>query len=501
MTAASDTPDILVIGGADRGQAGALAAIAGTPGVAVQAADCLEAAEAILGGARNRSVHLIVIGPDVERPLLLARQLRRISPYSQFLFLRGGDRLKRLSETLAFVPDLSGAWAVDTDAGPQQIRPIVEEAIEASRARRQAATLPDKLNSMLAQVDARKQAEPRRQSLTLWQSFFSAVLSQAPDPIFATDMKGGLLTWNDAAVPFFGVKPEEVGESAASLQLPDPWLDEVSELLGRAASGQSITQHEARLPRADGTHVDLSLSLAPVRDEHDTVVCISFVARDISEQKQLQAQQQLLIRELNHRVKNVLALVQSIARRTARHTGSINAFLDAFDGRLQAMSAAHSLLSESWWRGAALPDIARAVLELHVRDGRIELKLPDLQLAPSLASSLSLVLNELGTNAAKHGALSAAAGCIRLTGREVTTGDGKRQLELEWREEGGPAVGTPDHSGFGTRLITQLIAYQHQGKVELDWAASGLVCRITMPLGSPHVTQRDVGLPRGPDLH
>jgi len=141
------------------------------------------------------------------------------------------------------------------------------------------------------------------------------------------------------------------------------------------------------------------------------------------------------------------------------------------------------------------------VLDMHMRDGRIELRLPNLQLAPSLASSLALVLNELGTNAAKHGALSVAAGSIRLTGREVVTGDGERRLELEWREDGGPAVAAPERSGFGTRLISQLIAYQHQGRVDMDWARSGLVCRIVMLLGSPHGAQRNAGLPPGPERH
>ena len=125
---------------------------------------------------------------------------------------------------------------------------------------------------------------------------------------------------------------------------------------------------------------------------------------------------------------------------------------------------------------------------MHMHDGRIELRLPNLQLAPSLASSLALVLNELGTNAAKHGALSAAAGSIRLTGREVVT-DGERRLEIEWREDGGPAVAAPERSGFGTRLISQLIAYQHQGQVDIDWAASGLVCRMIIPISSPNGAQ------------
>lgn len=480
MAAEHGAPHIVIIG-----QTGLLAEALDnteTSAASLRWTESLDEAEALLRRPGERAASVIVIGAAVARPLLAARRLLTAQPLSQLLILRPKDQARQLAGQLGLLPDLSGAWAADADASPGELREIIGKAVEAARSRRQSATLPDKLNLMLAGTRQREAEQPR---LPLWQSFFGAILSQGPDPIFATDSDGNLLIWNEAAVAFFGVGPGDISEPSRSIQLPRQWKEALREQLAAAASGERIDQFETRQIRSDGREVDLSISLGPVRDEHDRVVCVSCIARDVTSQKQLEAGRQLLVRELNHRVKNVLALMQSIARRTAQNSHSVPEFLDAFDGRLQAMSAAHSLLSESWWQGASLEGLSREVLDLHARDGRIAFDLPPVQLPPKLASSLALILNELATNAAKHGALSAAAGRVLLSGRNVeqaSKGETVPHLELSWTEDGGPPSSPPDRTGFGTRLIGQLITYQHHGHVEMEWTEAGLRCRMTVPL-------------------
>lgn len=474
---------ILVVTRAEDQLSGFSAAAADLAGVTPCRAGSIGAAERLLQDERASPFDLVVLGPDLEQPLLAARRVRRASPVSQILIVQRKQGLERLATMLAFLPDLSGAWTIEAEAGQDRVRAIMAEAVQLSRGRRDAASLSAKLNRALANANESDEAKRRHRRLALSQSFFGAVLSQAADPIFAADMRGNLLNWNEAATALFGPRPEE--SAAYAVPLPEAWRQALNDLLQRAATGEQASQRELRLPRADGDVIDLSVSMAPVRDEQGQVACISVVARDISERKQSEERQRLLVRELNHRVKNTVALVQALARRSAQNTTSVPDFLAALNGRLEAMSAAHGLLSASWWQGVLLTDLVQAVLFPHVRDGRMRLDIEAVQLAPELASSLALVFNELGTNATKYGALSNADGQVQVFARMdpgARFDQSPRQLKIEWREMGGPPVASPQRGGFGTRLLTQLISYQHQGDVQMEWSEAGLVCSLMLPL-------------------
>lgn len=473
-------PVVLVVGGSELQQDGLSALF----DVTVASAASGDAALATLGGA-DGPVDVIVIGPGLRQPLMEARRLHRASPLSQVVFVASGEALERLSTMLAYLPDLSGAWTLDSAAPPGRVHDVVTQAAELARGQRHRTALSGRLNRALARADELGEAERRRRRLSLSQRFFEAVLSQAPDPIFATDLQGRLLNWNEAAVDLFGPRPDNSDAAATLARLPQAWRSALGDLLARVAAGEAVTQREFQLPRRDGTVIDLSLSAAPVRDDTGAVASISFIARDVSERKQAEARQQLLLRELNHRVKNTLALVRALIRRTAQGSASVADFLESIDGRLQAMSAAHAVLSANWWRGVSLLELTRVILDPHLRDGRVELDIDDVPLPPDLASSLSLVLHELASNALKYGALSGLAGQVHVTGRfqERAKGDGPaRQLTVVWQEEGGPPLRPPSRQGFGTRLLTQLISYQHGGDVAMDWAESGLTCRFTIPV-------------------
>jgi two-component sensor histidine kinase len=199
---------------------------------------------------------------------------------------------------------------------------------------------------------------------------------------------------------------------------------------------------------------------------------------DVTDRVGAEAQQKLLVDELNHRVKNTLASVQAIAAQTLRTTSDPEAFSAAFEARLMALSKTHDLLTATSWRGARLSDVLMMELQLYGAD-RYSCDGPDLDLAPSEALSLGLIFHELATNAAKYGAFSAPEGRIRIGWSLV--GDGAvRGLELVWREHGGPKVRPRSRRGFGSRLIERSLG--GAGESVLEFAEDGLICRVGLRL-------------------
>jgi PAS domain S-box-containing protein len=203
---------------------------------------------------------------------------------------------------------------------------------------------------------------------------------------------------------------------------------------------------------------------------------------DIDERKELERRQELLVRELNHRVKNILAVTQAVARLSGAGATSLDAFLHAFNGRLQALAAANELLTGSGWVSTGLDALLVKVLQPHGAQDqtRFVLKVRDGQVPASLAQDLTLALHELATNAAKYGALSTPDGRV-VVEAEAGGPDTDAALRLVWREEGGPTVVAPARPGFGTRLLRQLVTGQHGGTLDVDWHPEGLVCRLELP--------------------
>ena len=202
---------------------------------------------------------------------------------------------------------------------------------------------------------------------------------------------------------------------------------------------------------------------------------------DITERKRAEEHQRLLVHELDHRVKNVLASVGAVAQRTREGSGSIDEFLQAFDGRIQSMANAHALLSRSRWQGVGLAELVRNELEPCVREGSVQVEGPDVLLSAEATQPIAIVLHELVTNASKYGALSAPDGHITVRW-DCQKGDhsGVRLL-LEWIETGGPTVVAPSRTGYGTRAIRNLVPYELGGAVELIFDATGVRCRIEIP--------------------
>ncbi len=210
---------------------------------------------------------------------------------------------------------------------------------------------------------------------------------------------------------------------------------------------------------------------------------IAGLASDVTARHDAEERRRLLVAELNHRVKNTLATVQSLARQTARAAASAADFTAAFEGRLLALARAHDLLTREDWRGATVADVATGALAPHLASGRVSLDGPPLRIGPREAVALAMALGELATNAARHGALSAEGGRIAVSWRAVAADDGQRGGALSWEEDGGPPVlAAPARRGFGLRLLTQGLRQDLRAPAELDFAPGGLRCTIRFPV-------------------
>ena len=220
------------------------------------------------------------------------------------------------------------------------------------------------------------------------------------------------------------------------------------------------------------------LHIEPLRDVTGGVVGLTCAAVDITERKEGEAHLRLLMRELTHRSKNLLAVIQAMARQTARQGGTVANFLERFGARLQALSRSHDLLVQESWHGASLEDIVRSQLGQYLeRDNpQVSLQGPDVQLKPEAAQSLGLALHELVTNAAKYGALSKPKGRVDIEWRLDSGG-----LEILWTENKGPKIGEPKRRGFGSLVIEHNLARALEADVELTFAPEGLRCRIAVP--------------------
>jgi two-component sensor histidine kinase len=214
-----------------------------------------------------------------------------------------------------------------------------------------------------------------------------------------------------------------------------------------------------------------------VKNARGVVVGASNIARDITGQKEAEAQRELLVAELSHRVKNTLATVISIARQSFANPDTKEA-RRSFDARIRALAQTHSRLAESNWSGVSLATMLEDELAPYRNDGNVRIEGPAIELNPKCALTLGLAVHELATNAAKYGALSVKGGVVHAT---WALDESERMLRLSWTERGGPPVEPPRSSGFGRLLIERALAADLNGAVELEFSRQGLHCTIAIP--------------------
>jgi PAS domain S-box-containing protein len=268
--------------------------------------------------------------------------------------------------------------------------------------------------------------------------------------------------------------------------LPSANRDAVIALKRQALESGEALDSEVHL-RDGSTDLWFDLHIEPLRDPAGRIVGLTCAAVDITERKEGEAHLRLLMRELTHRSKNLLAVIQAMARQTARHSGTIERFLEQFGARLQALATSHDLLVQESWYGASLNELVRLQLGHHLDRAQVTVEGPPILLKPEAAQGLGLALHELATNAAKYGALSRPAGHVSIGWRRLPASEG-HGIEIVWQETGGPEVAMPERRGFGTLVIERNLVRALDAQVELQFAPAGVCCRIIVP-----VTQFVVG--------
>ncbi len=253
-----------------------------------------------------------------------------------------------------------------------------------------------------------------------------------------------------------------------------------------AAKRQVLANGEARraeIPLEDAPGIRWhDLHIEPLRNEAGEVVGLTCASVDVTERKEGEAHLRLLLRELTHRSKNLLAVIQAMARQTARHTGSIETFLTQFSARLQALAASHDLLVRESWYGASLGELIRSQLGgyLDGSNNQVSIDGPAIALKPEAAQNLGLALHELALNAAKFGALSVPTGRVSITWRRRESSEGSA-LDLDWCERLGPKVKLRRKKGFGTMVIERNLARALDAEINMDFDPNGLHCHIVIP--------------------
>jgi PAS domain S-box-containing protein len=314
---------------------------------------------------------------------------------------------------------------------------------------------------------------------------YRRIFEQANDLIVTADLDQAITDCNPAAAAAIGASREEiVGRPMAEFLTP-AGMEQAREMLGHKLKNGGTTRHELDVLARDGRVLQWEVNSTLTLDPAGKPLGLHAIARDITERRRAEARQRLLVNELNHRVKNTLALVQGLALQSFKDDRAMPEARDAFQHRLAALAAAHDLLTRESWEGATLDELVRETLGVYNGgEPRISWSGPPVRLNPKAAVSLVMALHELCTNAAKYGALSRPEG--RVTVDWTVEGD---RLVILWRERGGPPVTTPTHRGFGFRMIERALAADLSGSARLDFDPAGLVCRIDASL--------DEAAPRG----
>jgi len=365
---------------------------------------------------------------------------------------------------------------------PEVLRAKVKVFVELFRKTRQLEQLNRELEARVAERTAALAASTRQ--LRQSERLRSLALAGGQMGSWEWNVARGTVVWDQGQCEIFGVEPSTF---VPTLETVRPLINEEDfELLERAfrkvSKDNNIFQTEFRVRRPNGEIRWCTGTAAASFDDKGRLIWLSGVTSDITERKRAEERQILLAEEVDHRARNVVAVVQSIMRLT--RANSIDEYIGALDGRIGALSNAHRLLAGSRWEGADLSRLVEEEFAPYRAAGkeRVATSGPAILLPPATAQTIALALHELATNAAKYGALSTDEGRVKLAWR-IEHG----KIKLTWIESGGPEISAPQRQGYGSRAIIAGIERQLGGVVNFDWHTSGLHCTLSLP----HDSQAD----------
>jgi PAS domain S-box-containing protein len=310
-----------------------------------------------------------------------------------------------------------------------------------------------------------------------------AIVASSDDAIIAKDLNGTIINWNQGAERLFGYTADEAIGQPVAMLIPMDRQDEEPGILARIHRGERIEHYETIRRRKDGSLVEISLSVSPIRNRQGRVIGAAKIARDITERRQAEEQKNLLIREMDHRVKNLFALANSVISLSARSATTPGELAAVVSSRLNALAKSHALTIPNGFSSeqpTTLHTLIQTVVAPYAggadnRQSRAVVTGPDIAIAGTAVTNFALLLHEFATNAAKYGALSWSEGHVEITCSEIG-----ELFTILWNEKNGPRIEhEPETSGFGTLLAKATVHGQLSGEITRDWKPEGLAIRLS----------------------
>ncbi|MFA7440285.1 MAG: PAS domain S-box protein [Sphingomonadaceae bacterium] len=335
-------------------------------------------------------------------------------------------------------------------------------------------------------------AEQRTDRETSDQRALAAIVETSRDAIIGKDLNGIINSWNDGAARLFGYTAEEMLGQSITRLIPASLLSEEEEIIRRIRRGERVENFTTIRQHKNGQPIDTSIIISPITDANGRVTGAFKIAREITEERRMLSQQSLLLREMNHRVKNLFALAGALVTLSARHAETPAAMASNASARLNALAKAHGLTlgvanSDA---PATLEDLLRSMILPFADAGQVSAMLldgPEILIDTDAVTGFALLVHELATNAAKYGAFSAPGGRV-----EVRWNISGEQLHLTWTERGGPPLtGRPASEGFGTLLARSTVKSRLGGEISYAWDAEGITVHVTIARNRLRKTARD----------
>jgi PAS domain S-box-containing protein len=327
------------------------------------------------------------------------------------------------------------------------------------------------VSSVIRDIGEKKQAERGAAML-------AAIITSTTDGVVSKTLDGIITSWNKSAERILGFTEADMLNTSIRRIIPADRQAEEDRILATVLAGDIIDNFETVRIRNDGTLIDVAVTVSPVRDASGRIVGASKIVRDITDKRQTRDQLHTLLAEVNHRSKNLLSLVQAIARQMTRQGHQLD--LDRFLERLQALTGNQDLLIQNGWRFIPLADLIRSQLRSFgdAIGNRIRIEGPSIELTPESAQAIGMAIHELATNAAKFGALANHEGRVDIG---WTRDD--LSFTMHWIEQDGPQVAPPKRRGFGSKVISDMVRLSLDGTVDVLFPLSGLRWHLACPIG------------------
>lgn len=323
--------------------------------------------------------------------------------------------------------------------------------------------------NLLIDISAQKRAEEQTQRL-------ASIVESSDDAIVSKNLDGVIQSWNTGATRLFGYSANEAIGKHIRLLIPAERWDEEDLIIGKVRNGERVDHFDTMRRRKDGRLVAISLTVSPVRNAVGKVIGASKIARDITDRKESENRIRMLMREVNHRVKNQFAVILSMIRATGKHTTSSVEFERQIRNRIMALSRSQDLLVDGDWRGANLGDLVDNQIRPFAAEHRVEISGEPITLSTLAVQNLGMAFHELATNSAKHGALSSDTGTVEVG---WTASD---RFRLSWKECNGPTIGKISRSGFGKIVLERVAPAALNGVGHLSFQPNGITWTLDAPI-------------------